>query len=78
MHGHTNELVTRGPHHRVERVTNPAARPQVASQLAVAGICRSPPAPTSGPGGVSPPPGPAPERTPPQPRRKEPRDASRA
>src|SRR6266508_323490 len=32
----------------------------------------------SDPGGVQPPPGPAPERTPQQPRRKEPRDASRA
>jgi hypothetical protein len=54
-----------------------AARIEPAMPAATDRRSRSPP-PKNGPSGAPTPPGPAPERTPQQPRRKEPRDASRA
>jgi hypothetical protein len=80
MHRHTNELVTRSRQQQglAEQVTNPAALPQRAGPVAAAGICRSPPCPEAAPVVVTHHRGQHPERAPQQPRRKDPRDASRA
>ena len=80
MHGHTNELVTRArqPKGLTKRVTNPAALPHVARLVTAAGSCRSPPRSRAASVVCHHHRGQHPERTPPLPRRKEPRDASRA
>jgi hypothetical protein len=73
MHGHANELVTRSRQQRdpAKRVTNPAALSHGAGLVATAGICRSPPGPQAAPMVCDHHRGPAPERTPQQPRRKD-------